>query len=180
MTAESALIPIPSEVIMPFAGALAGLGKLNIVAVILAGTMGNVLGSYIAWIIGRTGGRALVLRFGRYVRIREEDLHRAERWFTNKGEAAVLIGRVLPVVRTFISLPAGVAEMEPMRFGLFTFLGALPWCAALAGVGYALGANWSHVATDIKYAGYLIAVVLAVVIVRFFVLRVRAAGNRHH
>lgn len=178
MTAESALIPIPSEVIMPFAGALAGLGKMNLIEAILAGTLGNVLGSYIAWIIGRTGGRAIVVRLGRYVRIKEEDLHKAEVWFAKRGEAAVLIGRVLPVVRTFISLPAGVAEMKPLRFGIFTFLGALPWCAALAAIGYALGANWSHVANYVKYAGYLIALVIVIVVVRFFLNRFRPAGNR--
>ena len=178
MTAESALIPIPSEVIMPFAGALAGLGKMNLVEAILAGTLGNVLGSYIAWVIGRTGGRAIVLRLGRYIRIKEDDLHKSELWFAKRGEAAVLIGRVLPVVRTFISLPAGVAEMKPVRFGVFTFLGALPWCAALAVVGYTLGANWSHVASYVKYAGYLIAVVIVIVVARFFLNRFRPAGNR--
>ena len=178
MTAESALIPIPSEVVMPFAGALAGLHKLNIFEVILAGTLGNVLGSYIAWIIGRTGGRAIILRFGRYVHIKEEDLHKTERWFAARGETAVLVGRLLPVVRTFISLPAGVAEMEPIRFGIFTFLGALPWCAALTGIGYLVGSNWSSVSSYIKYAGYLIAVAVFVVVVRFFFGRFRPARNR--
>ncbi|WP_052604104.1 DedA family protein [Acidithrix ferrooxidans] len=178
MTAESALIPIPSEVIMPFAGALAGLGKLNIVMVILAGTFGNLIGSYIAWIIGRTGGRALVLRAGRYVRIKEEDLHKAERWFARRGDSAVLIGRILPVVRTFISLPAGAAEMPPVRFGLFTFIGALPWCAALAGLGYGVGSNWTQFSSYVKYAGYLIAVILVVIIARFFIARFRSSGNQ--
>ena len=91
MTAESALIPIPSEVVMPFAGALAASHKMNFILAIVAGTLGNVVGSYIAWIIGRTGGRALVLRFGRYVRIREDDIDKAERWFAKRGEAAVLL-----------------------------------------------------------------------------------------
>ena len=178
MTAESALIPIPSEVVMPFAGALAGLHKLNVLEVILAGTLGNVLGSYIAWVVGRTGGRAIILRYGRYVHIKEEDLHKAERWFAARGDTAVLVGRLLPVVRTFISLPAGVAEMEPIRFGIFTFLGALPWCAALTGIGYLVGSNWSSVSSYIKYAGYLIAIAVFVVVVRFFFGRFRPTGNR--
>ncbi|MDA8101937.1 MAG: DedA family protein [Nitrospiraceae bacterium] len=178
MTLESALIPVPSEIVMPFAGVLAGLGKMNLAAAILAGTFGNLLGSYIAWAIGRTGGRALVLHFGKYVRIREEDVHRAEKWFARRGEAAVLVGRLLPVIRTFISLPAGVAEMKPVRFGVFTLIGALPWSAALALVGYAVGSNFTYVASYIKYAGYLIAVVAVVVIVRFFIKRFRSADKR--
>ncbi|MDA8262028.1 MAG: DedA family protein [Actinomycetota bacterium] len=178
MTLESALIPVPSEVVMPFAGVLAGLGKMNLAAAILAGTFGNLLGSYIAWVIGRTGGRALVLHFGKYVRIREEDVHKAELWFARRGEAAVLVGRLLPVIRTFISLPAGVAEMQPVRFGIFTFIGALPWSAALALVGYAVGSNYTHVAAYIKYAGYVIAVIAVILIVRFFVRRYRSADKR--
>ncbi|MDA8398280.1 MAG: DedA family protein [Actinomycetota bacterium] len=178
MTLESALIPVPSEIVMPFAGVLAGLGKMNLAAAILAGTFGNLFGSYIAWLIGRTGGRALVLHFGKYVRIREEDIHKAERWFARRGEAAVLLGRLLPVIRTFISLPAGVAEMPPARFGIFTFIGALPWSAALAFVGYAVGSNYTSVASYIKYAGYLIAVVAVIWIARFFLRRFRSADKR--
>lgn len=178
MVGESALIPIPSEVVMPFAGALAGLHKMNLVAVILAGTLGNVFGSYIAWIIGRTGGRALVLRLGKYVRIKEEDLHRSEAWFSRRGDMAVFVGRLLPVVRTFISFPAGVAEMNPIRFGIFTFLGALPWSAALALVGYAVGSNWNNVAIYVKYAGYIVALALVVIIGRFFLKRFRASGTQ--
>ena len=178
MTAESALIPIPSEVVMPFAGALAGLGKMNVVAVILAGTLGNLVGSYIGWIIGRTGGRALVVHFGKYVRIKEEDIQRAEKWFAKRGEAAVFVGRVLPVIRTFISLPAGVAEMQPVRFGIFTFFGALPWSILLTLVGYFVGSNWTSFADYVKYAGYLIALVAVVVIAKFLLNRFRAAGSR--
>ncbi len=177
MTGESALIPIPSEVIMPFAGYLAGVHKISLIAAILAGTLGNLLGSYIAWVIGRTGGRALVLHFGKYVRIKEDDLHRSERWFARRGDSAVLVGRLLPVVRTFISLPAGVAEMNPIRFGLFTFLGALPWSAALALIGYAVGSNWSAVSVYVKDAGYLVAVVLVFIIGKFLLARFRTSGT---
>src|ERR1700694_1533716 len=142
MTAESACIPIPSEVTMLFAGALASRGTLSLVPVILLGTLGNLVGSYIAWLVGRTGGRTLLGRFGRLVLIRDEDLDRAERWFQPRGELAVFAGRLIPVVRTFISLPAGVAEMPAVRFGVYTVLGCLPWTAALAAAGYALGASW--------------------------------------
>jgi membrane protein DedA with SNARE-associated domain len=177
MTAESALIPIPSEVVMPFAGALAASHKMNFILAIVAGTLGNVVGSYIAWIIGRTGGRALVLRFGRYVRIREDDIDKAERWFAKRGEAAVLIGRLLPVVRTFISLPAGVAEMEPVRFGVFTFLGALPWSILLTGIGYAIGSNWVTLSKYVKYIGYVIALLVVALIIRFFAKRFSSSNK---
>ncbi len=162
---------------MPFAGALAASHKMNFILAIVAGTLGNVVGSYIAWIIGRTGGRALVLRFGRYVRIREDDIDKAERWFAKRGEAAVLIGRLLPVVRTFISLPAGVAEMEPVRFGVFTFLGALPWSILLTGIGYAIGSNWVTLSKYVKYIGYVIALLVVALIIRFFAKRFSSSNK---
>ena len=175
MAGESALIPIPSEVVMPFAGALAGLHKFSLIEVILAGTLGNLVGSYIAWIIGRTGGRAVVLHMGRYLRIKEEDLHRSERWFDKRGDFAVFIGRLLPVVRTFISLPAGVAEMNPIRFGIFTFAGSLLWSSLLAILGYEVGSNWNEVATYVKDAGYFVALVILIILTRFFFQRYSGA-----
>lgn len=172
MIAESACIPVPSEVVMLFGGALAATGRLQIVAVIALGWAGNVIGSYIAWGVGRTGGRAAVSRWGRYVWLKEHDLDAAERWFARHGQAAVFLGRLLPVARTFISLPAGMADMPPLRFGLYTLAGCLPWTAALAAAGYALGSSWSKLlrwfsgATDVLavLAGLLVlAGVLAVV-----------------
>ncbi len=184
MVAESACIPVPSEVVMPVAGALAaGVTlsgshlKLNLALVIVLGTLGNLVGSYIAWAVGRTGGRVLVNRLGKFLLIREEDLARAERWFDRHGEPAVFASRLLPVVRTFISLPAGAAEMPPVRFGAYTTLGSLPWTAALALVGYELGSKWHTIVKGFDVATYAIAAVIAVVIVGFFIVRLRQRGS---
>ncbi|MDA8400570.1 MAG: DedA family protein [Actinomycetota bacterium] len=180
MVGESACIPIPSEVVMPVAGALAaGVTlsgshlKLDLYAVIALGTLGNVVGSYIAWGVGRTGGRALVNRAGRFLLIRDEDLSRAERWFDHHGEPAVFVSRLLPVVRTFISLPAGAAEMSPVRFGIYTTLGSLPWTAGLAVAGYELGRSWHSIVKGFDVATYAVAGVVAVGIIAFFVVRLR-------
>jgi membrane protein DedA with SNARE-associated domain len=168
MVAESACIPLPSEITMLFGGALAAGAasgtRLNIVLVILIGTLGNVVGSYLAWWIGRAGGPPALLRWGRYVRLRPADLDRAHRWFTRYGAVSVLVGRLLPVVRTFISLPAGIAGMPPVRFGIYTLIGCLPWTAALAGVGYAIGGRWHSVANAFHGPTYVLAAVLAIVV----------------
>jgi membrane protein DedA with SNARE-associated domain len=184
MAAESACIPIPSELIMTFAGALAAGAapgsRLNLVAVIIAGAAGNVAGSYIAWAVGRYGGQPALRRWGRRLRLRDHDLDRANRWFDRYGPRAVFVGRLLPVVRTFISLPAGIAGMDPVRFGIYTTLGVVPWTAALAYAGYAVGKNWRsvesgfHTPTDIIAALVLIGLVIAVW--RFSVRR-RAEGR---
>jgi membrane protein DedA with SNARE-associated domain len=182
MLAESACIPIPSEVTMLFAGALAAGaipdGRLNIAMVILAGTLGNVAGSYLAWAVGRYAGQAALHRWGRYLWLRDDDIAKAHGWFTRHGPASVFFGRLLPVIRTFISLPAGFAGMAPLRFGLYTFAGCLPWTAALALVGYAIGANWQKVADGFKGPTYIIAaiVVLACALaVAVFIRRRRAS-----
>lgn len=169
MVAESACIPVPSELIMTFGGALAagavpGTG-LNLVGVIIAGVAGNVVGSYIAWAVGRYGGQAALHRWGRRLRIREHDLERANQWFDRYGARAVLIGRLLPVVRTFISLPAGIAGMDPVAFGIYTAIGCIPWTAALAGAGYAVGANWNSIVTGFKGPTYIIAAIVVAALV---------------
>lgn len=168
MLAESACIPIPSELTMlcggaAAAGAVAG-AHLNIVAVIVAGTAGNVVGSYLAWAIGRYAGQAAWHRWGRLIRLREDDLGRAERWFTDHGPVSVFVGRLLPVVRTFISLPAGIAAMNPLRFGIYTSAGCLPWTAGLALTGYAIGGNWRSVATAFHGPTYVIAGIVLVLL----------------
>jgi membrane protein DedA with SNARE-associated domain len=175
MVAESACIPIPSELIMTFAGALAAGAvagtHLNLAGVIIAGAAGNVAGSYIAWAVGRYGGQAALRRWGRRIRLREHDLDRANRWFDRYGPRAVLIGRLLPVVRTFISLPAGIAGMDPVRFGIYTTIGCIPWTAALAYAGYAVGKNWNSVQSGFRGPTYVIAglivIALAVAVWRF-------------
>jgi membrane protein DedA with SNARE-associated domain len=166
MVAESACIPIPSELVMTFGGALAagavpGTG-LNLAGVIIAGVAGNVVGSYLAWAVGRYGGQPALRRWGRRIHIRDHDLDRATQWFDRYGPRAVLVGRLLPVVRTFISLPAGIAGMDPVRFGIYTTVGSIPWIAALAAAGYAVGANWNSIVTGFKGPTYIVAAVLVI------------------
>jgi membrane protein DedA with SNARE-associated domain len=183
MVAESACIPVPSELTMTFGGALAAGAVagayLNLVLVIAVGVAGNVVGSYIAWAVGLYGGQAALRRWGKRLWIREHDIDRATVWFERNGPRAVLLGRLLPVVRTFISLPAGIAGMRPLRFGIYTTIGVIPWTAALAGAGYAVGSNWQSISNGFKGPTYIIAaivvVALAVLIVRH--VRRRPAGN---
>ena len=175
MVAESACLPVPSELIMTFAGALAAGAvpgtSLNLIAVIAAGVAGNVVGSYLAWAAGKYGGQPALQRWGHRLWLRERDLDRANSWFARYGARAVLIGRVLPVVRTFISLPAGIAGMDPVRFGIYTTIGCIPWTAALAYAGYAVGANWQSIVNGFRGPTYIIAAVvvigLAIVIWRY-------------
>jgi membrane protein DedA with SNARE-associated domain len=177
MVAESACIPVPSEVTMVFggavaAGAIAG-SHLSLALVIAAGVAGNMAGSYIAWGVGAYGGRAAWRRWGRYVLLQPSDIDRADRWFDRHGAKAVFVGRLLPVVRTFISLPAGIARMSPMRFGIYTLAGCIPWTAALAWAGYAVGANWQHVASAFHGASYALAAVIALLVVIVLAVLVR-------
>ena len=181
MVAESACIPVPSELIMTFGGALAAGAvpgtSLNLVAVIAAGVAGNVVGSYLAWGAGRYGGQPALRRWGHRLWLRDRDLDRANRWFARHGPRAVLVGRVIPVVRTFISLPAGIAGMEPVRFGIYTTIGCIPWTAALACAGYAVGANWQSIVNGFRGPTYIIAAVLVaalIVVIWRYVRRRRA------
>jgi membrane protein DedA with SNARE-associated domain len=174
MILESACIPIPSEVVMLFGGALAGgltvAGvhvHLNVVLIALAGVAGNLIGAVIAYVVGRTAGREVVERWGRFILVRPHDLDRAEDFFDRRGDLAVLVGRVLPVIRTFISLPAGMAEMPPVRFAVFTVLGSLPWTFALALVGDAVAGHWKSVSSAFTVVTLVIGVIVVAAIVRW-------------
>jgi membrane protein DedA with SNARE-associated domain len=169
MAVESCGVPFPSEVIMPFAGFLASQGQMNITGAILAGTLGNVAGSLVAYGLAARFGRPLLLGPGRRVGIRASHLDLADRWFERHGLTAVLVGRVLPVVRTYISFPAGLAHVELVRFTLLTFIGALPWCIALAAGGYAIGANYNRISGPIEIAAIIIAVILVAIVVAWLV-----------
>jgi membrane protein DedA with SNARE-associated domain len=142
MAIESACIPLPSEVIMPFSGYLVHTGRFNLWAVAVAGAAGCVIGSLVAYWAGMYGGRRFIEKYGRFVLISRGDLDLADRWFARYGEVIVFASRLLPVVRTFIAFPAGVARMNLTRFTLYTFLGSLPWCLGLAYVGQILGEQW--------------------------------------
>lgn len=142
MAIESACIPLPSELIMPFAGYLVSKGTFNLYWAATAGAIGCNLGSVVAYEIGYYGGRRLVQRFGSYLLLSQRDLDWADRFFDRFGDWAILISRMLPVVRTFIALPAGIARMPRVRFHVYTFLGSWPWCFLLAYVGMKLAENW--------------------------------------
>ena len=142
MGIESACIPLPSEIIMPFSGYLVYTGRFSLWAVSVAGAVGCVVGSIVAYFVGMYGGRPVIEKYGRYVLISKHDLDLAERWFARRGEVIVFASRLLPVIRTFIAFPAGVAKMNLTRFIAYTFLGSLPWCLGLAYVGQKLGEQW--------------------------------------
>jgi membrane protein DedA with SNARE-associated domain len=179
MVLESACIPIPSEVTMLFGGALttapflAPEQQLDFWLVVLAGTVGNVVGSWLAYWAGYTGGRPLVDRWGRYLLIRPHEVDRAHDWFERRGQGAVFVGRVLPVIRTFISLPAGVVRMGFWRFTLYTVLGCLPWCLVLTWVGARLGERWEAAERWMRPFAWAIAAVLALGIVWWIWHRIR-------
>ena len=143
MAIESACIPLPSEIIMPFSGYLVLEGRFTLFGASLAGAIGCVIGSVVAYIAGRYGGRAFIWKYGKYILISHHDVEMADRWFTRYGQAVVFFSRLLPVIRTFISLPAGIAKMPFIPFIIYTFAGSLPWCYLLAYVGYRMGEKWN-------------------------------------
>jgi membrane protein DedA with SNARE-associated domain len=188
MVLESACIPIPSEVTMLFGGAAANAAfaatlpgqpaHLNFLAVGLLGTLGNLAGSWLAYWVGKRGGRPLIERWGRYVFLRPHELDRAEAWFADHGDTAVFVSRLLPVIRTFISLPAGVAEMPFGKFSAYTFAGCLPWTFALAAVGYFLGSRWTLVERYFRPIGIVIGVALVAALAWWLLKRYREKRRR--
>jgi membrane protein DedA with SNARE-associated domain len=161
MGIESAGIPLPSEVIMPFSGYLVSVGRFKLAGVAVAGALGCNLGSLVAYYVGSWGGRPLVEKYGRYVLITRHDLVMADRFFARYGDWAVFIARLLPVIRTFIALPAGIARMNVARFHLYTFLGSLPWCWVLAYAGLKLGEHWR----DLRHYFHRFDTVIGILIV---------------
>jgi membrane protein DedA with SNARE-associated domain len=182
MVAESACIPVPSELTMPLGGALAAGAvpgvHLSLALVIAVGVVGNVVGSYVAWAVGRYGGQTVWRRLTRFVAGNDDGMARAQRWFDRYGARSVLIGRLLPVIRTFISLPAGFAAMSPVRFGLYTVAGCVPWIAGLGWAGWAAGANWHRVTGLVQEAGYVVGGLAVVLVAVAIVLVVRARRRR--
>jgi len=183
---EACCVPIPSEITFGYAGVLAGEGRLNIVAIIIIGTIAELLGSLVSYGIGRVGERPLVARFGRYLLISQGDIDRAERFMAGRGAWAVPVGRALPVVRTFISIVAGFVEVPLTMFALLSLVGTAIWVTAISLVGYAVGTQWHSIEKAISLAGYAIAVVAVAGIVAFVLHRLRevrkegAAGLAAH
>lgn len=142
MALESACIPFPSEIIMPFSGFVVSKGEMTLLGITLAGALGNLFGSVVAYLVGLWGGRPFLERYGRYIFLSHKKLAMAEDWFRIHGDKAVLVSRMLPVIRTYISLPAGIAGMDFGKFCFYTLVGSLPWCLALGYVGVLLGPQW--------------------------------------
>ena len=162
--AQSCCFPTSSELTLGFAGALAAQGKLNLAAVIGVGVAGEVVGAYIAWYVGRTAGRAVVDRWGKYLLLTHHDLDRAEAWYDRHGQWGVLASRCVPFIRNFVAVPAGVAEVPAVRFGLLTGVGSLIWLGSMAGIGYGVGSQWNKIVHDFSDAGYVIAVLVVLAI----------------
>ena len=175
MILESALIPIPSEIIMPFSGFLVSVGKLGSVGVVLAGSFGNLVGSIATYYLGLSLGRAVIIKYGKYILFRKKHLEYTERLFEKYGEKIVFVGRLLPGVRTYVSLPAGIGLTCFVKFAVYTFAGSLIWNAMLTYAGIELGINWKHID---KYSGYLytIAIVSTIAII-FWIFWARRASK---
>ena len=169
MLLESACIPLPSEVIMPFAGFEAWLGHLSFWEAVIAGILGNLAGSLIAYVVGKWGGRPLLSRYGKYIFFSENHFNSAENWFSRYGSITVLLGRILPAIRTFISLPAGIAKMNVGKFVIFTIIGTIPWVYILAEVGYQLGKNWSTIDLHSHALTYIFAIILILAVIGFWI-----------
>ncbi|HZU73286.1 MAG TPA: DedA family protein [Acidimicrobiales bacterium] len=171
---QSCCVPTSSELTLGFGGVLAAEGRLSLPGVILAGAAGEVVGAYVAWFIGRTGGRAFVDRFGRYILLSHHDLDRAEEWYHRHERWGVFGSRLLPVIRNFVAVPAGMAEVPLVRFGILTAAGSLIWDGAMAGIGYGVGGHWRAVMHDFSYAGYLLAAVAVAAIAIVILHRYRS------
>jgi membrane protein DedA with SNARE-associated domain len=171
---QSCCVPTSSELTLGFGGVLASEGKLSLAGVIAAGVAGEVVGAYIAWFIGRTAGRSFVDRYGRYVLLTHHDLDRAEAWYQRHTRWGVFGSRLIPVIRNFAALPAGVAEVPLVRFGVLTFLGSLIWDGSWALIGYQLGSSWKSIVHGFNYAGYLLIGLAAVAVVIFLAHRYRS------
>ena len=178
MAIESAAIPLPSEIIMPLAGWMLvkdrGLSEPWLLLAAFCGALGNLLGSLLAYYVGAWGGRPLVLRYGRYLLISHHELDLADRWFDRYGNWTVFFSRLLPVVRTFISVPAGVARMPVWQFSIYSFAGSFPWSLGLAWAGFLLGENWEDIRDWMRPADIPILIVLGALVAWYVYRRVRA------
>ncbi|MDP3064331.1 MAG: DedA family protein [Chloroflexota bacterium] len=178
MAIESAAIPLPSELIMPLGGWMLiqakGLGMAHVLLAGLYGAIGNLLGSWVAYAVAAWGGRPLLERYGRYVLISPHDLDRADRWFAKYGTWAVFFSRLLPVVRTFISVPAGIARMNLLKFSILTLAGSFPWSLGLAYGGYLLGERWETLRAAMRPFDIPIIVVILLLIAIYIWRHVRA------
>jgi membrane protein DedA with SNARE-associated domain len=177
MLFESACIPIPSEATMLFAGFNVHNGEYSLVAVTLVGACANLVGSWVAYAVGYYGRVDLIEKHGHKILIKPHHLHAADRWFERHGDATVFFTRMMPIIRTFISLPAGVARMPFIRFSVLTFLGCLPWVFTLAFIGQQVGAKWTDWKDSLHYVDYAVAALILAAIAYLVVKRLRGGGD---
>ncbi|HZL65480.1 MAG TPA: DedA family protein [Thermoleophilia bacterium] len=173
MFLESACIPIPAETTMMFAGFAVSQGKMGLAAAIVAGVAGNVVGAWVVYYIGLYGGRPFIDRYGKYVLLKHEHIELTERWFAKYGAVAVFFCRMIPGVRSFVSLPAGVARMPLWKFTMYTALGCIPFVAVLTWLGVKLGANWESIQQQFKWLDYAVFAVIVAIVVWVVVRRLR-------
>jgi membrane protein DedA with SNARE-associated domain len=170
---EAACVPIPSEVTFGFGGVLAYQGHLNLAQVIIIGSLAELAGSYASYYVGRRGGRPLVHKLGRYVLVTESDVNRAERFLEGRGAWAVSVGRMLPFVRAFTSIVAGLVRLPALRFGVLSLIGTVIYAAALSSIGYGLGSAWESVNKGLAVVGYILFALIVIAIVGFVFYRLR-------
>ena len=171
MTLESACIPVPSEVVMPYAGHLVAKGQMGFWAPVLVASLANLTGSWLAYAVGRVGGRGFIAKYGRYILLNTRHLAMADRWFAGRGEATVFVSRMLPAVRTFISLPAGIARMNFFKFTIYSFLGALPWNLLLVYLGYIFTDRWNELQGYLHNFNYVVFSILGLLVVGWYFWR---------
>ena len=167
MILESALIPIPSEIIMPFSGFLASTGKLNYIGVVLAGSFGNLVGSILTYYLGINVGRKVILKYGRYIFFKKKHLELTENLFNKYGDRVSFVGRLLPGIRTYVSLPAGIGKTKFTKFVIYTFTGSIIWNSMLTYVGMKLGSNWKNIDKYSIYLDILAVIAIAVFLIWF-------------
>ena len=173
MAIESACIPLPSEVIMPFSGFLASTGRFSLLGVILAGSFGSVIGSLVAYFFGFFGGRIFLEKYGKYLLISHYDLDLADKFFQKHGAKAAFFTRMMPIFRTFISLPAGIAKMNLLKLTVYTFVGSIPWCWALAFLGKKLGENWQVLGSYFKKFDFIIISLIIIAIILYIIRHIK-------
>jgi membrane protein DedA with SNARE-associated domain len=177
MALESACLPVPSEIVMPFAGYLVySEDNMSLLGITLAGTVGCTIGSIAAYYVGLKLGRPFVLRYGKYFLVREKHLLMAEKWFAKYGDAATFISRLLPVIRTVISLPAGIAKMNFKKFVFYCFIGSVPWTFALAYIGYWLGPHWEDIQGAFRQMD-IVVIVAAIGLVAWYAYKLKYGNS---
>ena len=175
MVAESALIPIPSEIIMPFSGYLASTGKLNPILIIITGSIGNLVGSLIAYVVGVKIGREFIVKYGKYILLKKSHLDWTESYFKKYGDRSTFVSRLLPAIRTYISLPAGAAKMNLKKFSIYTFAGSIIWSTMLTYIGIALGDKWAMIR---HYSDYIDGAVIIGIIVIIIIIAKKRIGKQ--